>query len=213
MIEIVSGAVKLRQHQIGDLEDIHLWENDPELLVLNSETEAPWSRDETSEHLVRWISSHERRLNSLYFAVCSESDDKLIGFAALALIDPIHDRCRVAVTIGDRSYWGKGYGFHTLFGLLVFAFSYLRLHRVVAEVYDFNERALALVKKLGFEQEGQMRENVWKRGRWSDELVFGLLRREFEARTRPLAGARVSLDGVWGEMAHDRALDANSRKA
>ena len=39
MIEITSGPVRLRRHVASDLDEIHRWQNDPELLFLNSETE------------------------------------------------------------------------------------------------------------------------------------------------------------------------------
>ncbi len=202
MIEITSGPIRLRRHVASDLDKIHRWQNDPELLFLNSETESEWSVDQTKEHLERWILSHERRSHSLYFAVCSAADDVLIGFAALALVDLLHERCRLAITL-DRKYWGMAYGHHTLVGLLSFAFGPLALHRVVGEVYDFNERAIRLLERLGFRREGVMRENIWK-NEWRDGLVFGMLRAEYEVRQPLLPDTRISLDGVWASLAQER---------
>ena len=101
------------------------------------------------------------------------------------------------------------YGHHTLVSLLSFAFGPLALHRVVGEVYDFNERAIRLLERLGFQREGVMRENVWK-NEWRDELVFGMLRAEYEVRQPLLPDTRVSLDGVWASLAQER--DSGARK-
>jgi RimJ/RimL family protein N-acetyltransferase len=202
MIEIISGPIRLRRHLPSDLEAIHRWQNDPELLYFNSETESEWSRDQTQEHLERWILSHERRSHSVYFAVCSVPDDVLVGFAAVALIDLLHDRCRLAITL-ERQYWGRTYGLHTLVGLLAFGFGSLSLHRVVGEVYDFNERAIRLFGRLGFQQEGVMRDNVWKR-EWRDELIFGMLQAEYDAKKPVLPNTDISVEGVWAGLSKER---------
>ena len=48
-------------------------------------------------------------------------------------------------------------------------------------VFDFNERAVACYKKCGFQLEGTLRENYYGEGRYSDAIVMGVLRDEFDA--------------------------------
>jgi RimJ/RimL family protein N-acetyltransferase len=45
-----------------------------------------------------------------------------------------------------------------------------------------NVAAAALFRRLGFRQEGHFVEHVWFKGAWGSELLFALLRREWEAR-------------------------------
>ncbi|MCB9161197.1 MAG: GNAT family N-acetyltransferase [Caldilineaceae bacterium] len=42
------------------------------------------------------------------FAV--EADGKLIGQCALFDFDPVARTCELGITIGDKAYWGRGYG-------------------------------------------------------------------------------------------------------
>ena len=63
---------------------------------------------------------------------------------------------------------------------------------------------MRLLEQLGFQREGVMRENVWK-NEWRDQLVFGMLRAEYEVRQPLLPDTRISLDGVWASLAEERA--------
>ena len=43
----------------------------------------------------------------------------------------------------------------------------------------FLRRAIALYKKLGFKEEGIMREAFYRSGQWHDVHVMGILKREY----------------------------------
>ena len=62
------------------------------------------------------------------------------------------------------------------------AFGELNLHRVQLTVFAYNERAIALYEKLGFVREGVYREFMACDGVRYDMYLYGLLRREWEAR-------------------------------
>jgi RimJ/RimL family protein N-acetyltransferase len=64
--------------------------------------------------------------------------------------------------------------------LLRFAFAELNLFRVTARVPEYNDGALALVRKFGFVEEVRRREALERDGRFWDLIVFGLLRSEWE---------------------------------
>jgi RimJ/RimL family protein N-acetyltransferase len=67
---------------------------------------------------------------------------------------------------------------------LRFAFDELNLHRLQLTAFSYNERAVALYEKLGFRQEGVFREFLQRDGRRHDMILFGLLRHEWEQRSR-----------------------------
>lgn len=80
-----------------------------------------------------------------------------------------------------RRYWGQGYGKEALAAVLDFGFGALGLNRIEAMVYPENVASSALLRSLGFQQEAYLREHAWEKGRYWDDLIFGLLRREWEA--------------------------------
>ena len=64
--------------------------------------------------------------------------------------------------------------------MLEHGFSELGLERITAEVHSSNSRMLGLVEKLGFKQEGVLRQHETRQGIKEDVHLFGLLRGEFQ---------------------------------
>lgn len=75
----------------------------------------------------------------------------------------------------------QGHGFMTeaLRVLLDQLFRTQGLRRVSAECDARNLRSVALLERLGFAREGLRVENTWIKGEWTDDLLFGLLARDW----------------------------------
>ncbi|MGB9807583.1 MAG: UDP-4-amino-4,6-dideoxy-N-acetyl-beta-L-altrosamine N-acetyltransferase [Thermosulfidibacteraceae bacterium] len=63
--------------------------------------------------------------------------------------------------------------------LLKLAFEIINLHTLKLEVLEGNDRAIGLYRKLGFKEEGRLREFVFKDGRWFDVIVMGMTEEEY----------------------------------
>jgi len=63
---------------------------------------------------------------------------------------------------------------------LEFAFKELNLHRITAEVYEYNERSLRLLESLGFKKEGILKEAKYHDGRYWDIIVMGLMKEDWK---------------------------------
>ena len=111
------------------------------------------------------------------FAV--EADGLFIGQCALFHFDHIARTAELGITIGDRAYWGRGYGREALALLLDYGFRHHNLHRIWLTVNSTNERAMAAYRSCGFREEGRQREHVWSDGHYIDLVYMGLLRREW----------------------------------
>lgn len=79
------------------------------------------------------------------------------------------------------AYSGHGYATEAVHRLLHLAFDDLGLHRVVARVDADNHSSARLAARLGMRQEAHLVQNEWFKGRWSDELDFAILEREWRA--------------------------------
>jgi len=79
-----------------------------------------------------------------------------------------------------RSHWGRGIMSEAVGALLGYGFGELGLDRVEATVDPLNLRSVRLLERLGFTLEGRMRERYWYKGGPHDELVYGLLKRDWD---------------------------------
>ncbi len=59
-----------------------------------------------------------------------------------------------------------------------FLFEEMGLHRVWLATYDYNARARHVYEKLGFRQEGVLRDDEFVQGRWVNSVVYGMLEGE-----------------------------------
>jgi RimJ/RimL family protein N-acetyltransferase len=85
------------------------------------------------------------------------------------------------IYIGDGSARGKGVADEASRLLLRFAFDTLGLHRVFLQVDTVNERAIRLYQRLGFKQEGVMRQVAFLDGAFVDRILFSILVDEFKS--------------------------------
>ena len=88
--------------------------------------------------------------------------------------------CELGITIGDKDYWGRGYGREAVGLLLDYGFRYHNLHRIFLSVNGNNERAIRAYRACGFEEEGRLRSHVWNDNGYVDLVYMGLLREEWE---------------------------------
>ncbi len=110
-------------------------------------------------------------------------DDTLIGQMGMWIEAPHYD-AYLWILIGDRAYWGKGYGTDAMRVFMRYAFEEMNLHRITLRVFGFNQRAIRSYEKCGFVHEGRSRSSLNKMGQRWDEIWMGITREEWE-RTKP----------------------------
>jgi RimJ/RimL family protein N-acetyltransferase len=126
----------------------------------------------------------EEEKNLFYFAIRAREDDRLIGKAVIQWIEWTNGNGWIGLGVGSADDRRKGYGSQAMQMLLRFAFAELNLFRVSARVPEYNEAAIALLKKFGFFEEVRRRQALDRDGRRWDLLVFGLLKDEWANRAR-----------------------------
>lgn len=154
------------------------WWQDPDFLrLLSPAAIKPINSDNERRMLERLAKGGPE---SVTFGVHVLTDGALIGNISLQEIEPKNRSASLGVAIGDRGYWGKGFGSEAIRLLLRYGFYELNLHRIWLKVIAYNERAIRAYRKVGFVEEGRFREAVYRDGRYWDELYMAMLRTEYE---------------------------------
>jgi RimJ/RimL family protein N-acetyltransferase len=116
--------------------------------------------------------------DSTKFAI--EVDGQCVGACAVFNINSTNQTCELGIGIGEKSYWGQGYGRETISLLLMYAFKYLNIRKVWLRVHGVNERAIRAYRSSGFIEEGRQRCQVWCNGSYDDLILMGILREEWQ---------------------------------
>ncbi len=85
----------------------------------------------------------------------------------------------IGIAIGDKKYWGKGYGTDALNTLLLLLFNEHNTRKVLLNVFDFNERGIASYKKLGFKEEGRLKQQQYRKGKYHDDVIMALFKKDY----------------------------------
>jgi RimJ/RimL family protein N-acetyltransferase len=176
---IIEGKlVRLRPAEMDDLDRNTAWMNDAEVTrhlsmryPLARDAEEQWMRDGTSAQL---------SYTNAFFAIETKEGGVHIGNVNFHQVIAENRKARLGVAIGDKTYWSRGYGTDALVTLCRFGFEDMNLHRIDLLVDADNLRAQACYRKVGFVEEGRLRQVRSTRGRYVDQLVMGVLRREFD---------------------------------
>ena len=130
----------------------------------------------------RWVESLANRKSEYIYAFEALIDEQWVhlGNTGLHDIDWKNSVATFGIFLGEKQYWGQGYGTEATRTMLHFAFHTLNLHRVELEVFEFNPRAIRAYEKAGFRHEGTRRQSFFKDKRYWDTLRMGILEDEFE---------------------------------
>lgn len=154
------------------------WLNDWEVIrYLAPGVPMPMNLEDETE----WFQRHRGDKTSTIFAILALPEKQLIGNCGLHELDWKNRMAVFGIFVGDKNYWGKGYGTDATRTLLRFAFQELGLNRVELEVYDFNPRAIRAYEKAGFRRDGVRRQRLYREGAFHDSYMMSILREEWDA--------------------------------
>ncbi len=168
--------IRLRKLSNEDVSIYHKWRNDIEVMQFTNPSLDVFSYDDTEKFVNSITESH----NSKGYMIEEVKTGKTIGVTSLINIDYGNRNAECIIDIGDKDYWGDGFGRESFKLLLDFAFNELNLHKVYLRVFFFNDRAIKLYKNLGFAEEGKLKEQLYRDGAWHDINFMGLLKRNYK---------------------------------
>ncbi|NPU99796.1 MAG: GNAT family N-acetyltransferase [Brevinematales bacterium] len=115
------------------------------------------------------------------FAIVDLATDTHIGDCGLHEIDWVNRTASFGIMIGEKEFWGKGYGAEATRLILDYGFNILNLESIRLQVKEFNKRGVRAYEKAGFKMLGiQRKETFFGRKGW-DVANMDALAEEFES--------------------------------
>ncbi|MEG0238103.1 MAG: GNAT family protein [Clostridium sp.] len=172
-----GNKVKLRAYCEEDIERVVGFINDEEVKkFLCIETPFPMTKWEE----VEWIKSRKATKEQTYdFAIEELENGKVIGGCSINESSIKNRNCVIGIMIGDKNYWGKGYGFDALSILIKFIFEECNMEKIKLSVFELNPRAKACYKKLGFKEEGILKNEIYREGKYYDVTLMAIFKEDY----------------------------------
>ena len=170
---IIGATINFRKVTDADLKILASWRNtkgireyNNQFMLLNMVQQKEWFKQINAKDSDR-----------IMFMVTNKKN-KPIGVCGLIHIDKINRNADVAIILGEQKLHGRGLGSEILSMLIDYGFNQLKLHRIGAEIFSYNNVSIKLFEKLAFKREVTLHEALWRNGKWWNIYVFSLLKHE-----------------------------------
>lgn len=165
--------LSLRAIEPEDLDFLHTIENN-ELFWEISHTQTPFSRYVLKQYLENaHLDIYETK--QFRFIIEENSTKKQIGMIDLFDFNPQHKRAGVGILIHPY-YQNRGFASEALSILIDYAFSYLSLHQLYANITFDNTKSLNLFEKHEFIKVGIKKDWIFTKGKFKDEILYQLIK-------------------------------------
>jgi len=162
-MELAGKKVRLRSLRTEDLQKMIDWNRDAEVQYF-----VDCNLPDNLFELERWFSDNVPDRHYRIFAIETFASE-LIGDLELDHICWSKQEAELRIRIGEKKFWGKGFGTEAIQIILDYLFYQKNFKRIYLRVYHFNHRAIQCYQKNGFRQVGVLRRN---RDDWKDIILM-----------------------------------------
>jgi len=171
----MTKQIFLRPLEKKDVENVMSWVNDPEVIGNFQNFNHPISKEEE----LTFIENITKSKNDKSFSILSE-DGEYIGQIGLHQIHWSSRSGRIAIIIGNKNYWGKGYAQLALQKVLSLAFEEYNLHKIWIVTFETNKRMQHIMQKSGFQKEGFLRDEYFHKGKYHNMVRLSILEEDYK---------------------------------
>lgn len=173
MRQTVAGErVCLRALSLADTDALFSYYADPE--TMRYWAWPAYTERASAEKYIEEAQKSSPEAGYLTWGIARADDDALLGTCALHKIDLSNGRSEIGYLLG-RPHWGQGLATEAVACAVDYAFCVLKLRRLEADIDPRNTASQRVLERLGFTQEGYLKERWCVAGEVSDSALFGLL--------------------------------------
>lgn len=135
----------------------------------------------SAEKELQYMRDLFNRQQSIYWTIARRDDDSMIGTCGFESWNQFHKRLELAYDT-NANYWRQGITTMALEAIFDFAFANMQAERIEAYTTVCNVPSKSLLKKLGFTEEGCLRNYRHFKGKQIDIALFGYTLPDHQAR-------------------------------
>jgi ribosomal-protein-alanine N-acetyltransferase len=146
--------------------------------VMAGHAALPFEDVSESEELIQRNAQAFVRREAIRWAVIRRDDGRLLGTCGLHNVMLPHYRAEIGYEL-HPDHWGQGFMSEAVWAVLGHGFLDMGLHRIEATVDPDNAASASLLRRLGFTEEGYLRERFYDNGRFTHDWFFSMLAHEY----------------------------------
>ncbi|RZU14173.1 RimJ/RimL family protein N-acetyltransferase [Kribbella rubisoli] len=181
-LPIETDRLTLRRYTETDYDDLLKLQSDPDVArYLLHDVRTP---EQVKEALAGRMAdvAMDRDGQALTAAVILRDTGRHLGEVTLFVYSVEHHTGELGYVFHPESA-GHGYATEAAAELLRVGFDEFGMHRIIARLDARNDASANLLKRLGLRQEAHFVQNEYLKGEWTDELVFAMLKDEWDKRS------------------------------
>lgn len=170
-----TPRLRLRLLRPSDAEDIFKVLSNPVAVKYYGQQPHKDIAHTQKQYIDLMIGRHRVRDSASFVITLKErDDDKYIGHVNALSFDRMFKFSEISYILNPE-YWGKGYGTEAVGKVVAFLVEEMKIHKVRAGFFAKNVASKRVLEKVGFKQEGYLRDNVLIDGEFEDEYVMAFI--------------------------------------
>lgn len=174
--ELESERLIYREVTPEDVEDIFKIYSDPE--VAKYDWYKPIATKDDALSIINRYSKEFKNKEEITWGVARKYDNKIIGYCCLGNFNDDSRRSEIGYGF-NRDEWNKGYATEAIKVLVKFGFDTMNFNRIEATVTLGNDASVKALKKANFLQEGIVRERSIMKGKFEDDVILAIIRKDY----------------------------------
>tara|TARA_B110000116_G_scaffold174993_1_gene151389 strand:+ start:124 stop:648 length:525 start_codon:yes stop_codon:yes gene_type:complete len=167
-----KSKIQLKKITKSDLKLLIEWRNSNKIFLYNTQYFLL-----NLKMQMDWFNSLQNDSSRKMFMILHENVK--IGICGLIDIDYKNKNTNIAIIIGKTQLHAKGLGTMALSNLLNYGFKKLGLHRIGADVIEYNKTSIHLFEKSKFKIDAIYRDVIWRNNRWWNMYSMSILKDDF----------------------------------
>jgi ribosomal-protein-alanine N-acetyltransferase len=169
---IETPRLILRKMRLTDADDLFAYARDPE--VSRYLVWTPHQNIEETRGYINYVNSQYDKGLLEDWGIEYRQSHTFIGTAGYFFWDVPHSRAEIHYCLA-KDYWHKGLMPEALRAILRFGFERMQLNRIEAKCFPENLGSEKVLKKIGMQFEGIMRQGVYAKGSFHDMKCYAVL--------------------------------------
>ena len=134
------------------------------------------------EDAISYFKKIEENELAYFYALHDKESQTFIGTCKITLLSKSGIKegiCDLGIMIGDKRYWGKGYGSEAISIMAHICYDKLQLRKITGGCYSNNTGMIKAFLNNGFKIEGVLKNQLKYKNKYVDHILFGCFLEDF----------------------------------